>query len=226
LHSPAELQIFLRAKKLFRQNAAVNPLELRIRRATIDDLAALKAVWLSMRLPADALESRLTEFQVVERGGEVVGAIGFQTVRTAARLHSEGYSDFSVADLARELFWQRIQSLASNHGVFRLWTQDNSPFWRHWGFQPASPENLERLPDEWKSFEEPWFTQELKNEAVINAVLEKQFAGHNAAEKKSAEEIAARAKKVMTFITVICFGIFFLSLAVLFLLMRHRNPFR
>ncbi len=213
-------------KNDFRQNAAVNPHELRIRRATIDDLAALKAVWLSMQLPADALESRLTEFQVVERGGEVVGAIGFQIVRTAARLHSEGYSDFSVADAARELFWERIQSLASNHGVFRLWTQDNSPFWRHWGFQPASAENLERLPDEWKNSEEPWLTQELKNEAVINAVLEKQFAGHNAAEKKSTEEIATRAKKVMTLITVICFGIFFLCLAVLFLLIRHRSPFR
>lgn len=216
---------FSSRQKNFRQNAAVNLHELRIRRATIDDLAALKAVWLSMRLPADALESRLTEFQVVERGDEVVGAIGFQIIRTAARLHSEGYSDFSVADAARELFWQRTQSLASNHGVFRLWTQDNSPFWRHWGFQPANAENLERLPEEWKSSEEPWFTQELKNEAVINAALKNQFAGHTAAEKKSAEEIAARAKKVMTFITVICFGIFLLCLAVLFLLIRHRNPF-
>lgn len=197
-----------------------------IRRATIEDLAALKAIWLSMRLPADALESRLTEFQVVERGGEVVGAIGFQIVRTAALLHSEGYSDFSVADPARELFWERIQSLSSNHGVFRLWTQENSPFWRHWGFQPASAEDLERLPVEWKPSEEPWFTLELKNEAVINAALKNQFAGYTAAEKKSAEEIQARSKKVMTMITVICFGIFFLCLLVFFYLIKTRNPFQ
>ncbi len=32
----------------------------------VDDRAVLKAIWLSMRLPADELEKRLTEFQVVE----------------------------------------------------------------------------------------------------------------------------------------------------------------
>jgi N-acetylglutamate synthase-like GNAT family acetyltransferase len=199
--------------------------QLVIRRATVDDLAALKAVWLSMRLPADALESRLTEFQVVEHGGEVAGAIGFQIVRTAALLHSEGYSDFSVADPARELFWERIQKLASNHGVFRLWTQENSPFWRHWGFQPADAENLERLPAEWKNSEEPWLTLELKNEAVINAALQNQFAGHLATEKKSAEEISARAKKVTTVVTILLFGFFFICLAVVLYLIKQRNPF-
>jgi len=200
----------------------VNPYEIRIRRATIDDLTALKAIWLSMRLPADALESRLTEFQVVDRGGEAVGAIGFQIVRTAALLHSEGYSDFSVADAARELFWDRIRSLAANHGVFRLWTQENSPFWRHWGFQPAAAETLERLPAEWKSSEDAWLTLELKNEDRINDALKKQFGGFMAAEKKSAAEVEAKAKKLMTFITVACFGIFFISLAVLIYLIRHR----
>lgn len=200
----------------------VNPHEIRIRRATLDDLATLKAIWLSMRLPVDELESRLTEFQVIDRGGDAVGAIGLQIVRTAALLHNEGYSDFSVADAARELFWERIQSLASNHGVFRLWTQENSPFWRHWGFQPATAETLERLPAEWKNSEEAWFTLELKNEDRINDALKNQFAGYTAAEKKSAEEISARAKKMMTFITVVCFGIFFISLAVLIYLIRHR----
>jgi N-acetylglutamate synthase-like GNAT family acetyltransferase len=203
----------------------VHPTELRIRRATIDDLAALQAIWLSMRLPADALESRLTEFQVVERAGEVVGAIGFQIVRTAGLLHSEGYSDFSVADPAREMFWERIQKLSANHGVFRLWTQENSPFWRHWGFQKADAENLERLPGEWKNSAEPWFTLELKNEAVINAALQNQFAGYLATEKKSTAEITARAKKVTTIVTIILFGFFFICLAVAVYLIKQRNPF-
>ncbi len=178
-----------------------------------------------MRLPADALESHLTEFQVVERAGEVVGAIGFQIIRTAALLHGEGYSDFSVADAARELFWARIQSLSSNYGVFRLWTQENSPFWRHWGFHQASAENLELLPAEWKQAEAPWLTQELKNEAAINAALNTQFAGYTASEKKSAAAVSARAKKVTTIFTGIFFGIFFICLVVLIVLIKHRNPF-
>ena len=219
------MQIFLRAAKLFRQNPGVNPHQLHIRRATIEDLAALKAIWLSMRLPAETLESRLTEFQVVARAGEVVGVLGFQIIRTAALLHGEGYSDFSVADAARELFWERIQSLASNYGVFRLWTQENSPFWRHWGFHPASGENLELLPAEWQQWDAPWFTQELKNEAAINAALHNQFAGYAAAEKKSAAEISARAKKVTTIFTVMFLGIFLICLVVLVVLIKHRNPF-
>jgi N-acetylglutamate synthase-like GNAT family acetyltransferase len=194
-----------------------------IRRATVDDLPALKAIWLSMRLPAENLESRLKEFQVVERDREVVGGIGFQVLHTAALLHSEGYSDFSVADAARELFWKRIQSLAANHGVFRLWTHEHSPFWLHWGFQPADDDALARLPAEWKDSQEKWLTLELKNEAVINAALKTQFAGFMQSEKKSAEQIAAKAKTVTTLLTVGCFLIFFLCLAVAGWLFLHNR---
>jgi N-acetylglutamate synthase-like GNAT family acetyltransferase len=202
----------------------VNPHELRVRRATVEDLAALKAIWLSMQLPADALESRLTEFQVVEREGEVVGAIGFQILRTAAMLHSEGYSDFSVADAARELFWERLQKLSASHGVFRLWTQEQSSFWLRWGFQLANEEALARLPDEWKSSEEKWLTLELKNEAVISAALKNQFVSYSTAEKKSAEEVAAKAKTVMTLITIGCFLIFFICLGIAgWLFLQHRR---
>jgi len=196
---------------------------LNIRRATVDDLPALKSIWTSMRLPADNLESRLTEFQVVERAGEVIGAVGFHIVRTAALLHSEGYSDFSVADAARQLFWERIQILAASHGVFRLWTQENSPFWLRWGFQPAGAEILERLPAGWKISEEKWFTLELKNEDAINAALKNQFSGFLKSEKKSADEVVAKAKKLTTLITVAGFLIFFICLAVAGWLFMHRR---
>src|SRR5882762_4865784 len=158
-----------------------------------------------MRLPADQLESRLTEFQVVERDGEVVGAVGFQIVRTAGLLHNEGYSDFSVADAARQMFWDRIQTLASNHGVFRLWTQETSPFWLRWGFQPADMESLARLPDEWKGSEEKWYTLELKNEAVISAVMEQQLSSFRSSENQQANKVMARAKTVTTVVTVFFF---------------------
>jgi N-acetylglutamate synthase-like GNAT family acetyltransferase len=194
---------------------------LRIRRATVEDLAALKAVWLSMRLPADQLESRLTEFQVVERAGEVVGAVGFQSSRTAALLHSEGYSDFSVADPARQMFWDRIQTLAANHGIFRLWTQETSPFWLRWGFQPADDETLARLPDEWKNSTEKWFTLELKNEAVISAVMEKQFSNFHNSEKKSSDQALARAKTITNLVTAFFFLIGFAGIGLAVFLFLH-----
>lgn len=202
----------------------MNPNELRIRRATVDDLPALKAIWLSMQLPTEPLENRLTDFQVVERDGEVVGAIGFQIIRTAALLYGEGYSDFSVADAARELFWDRAQKLAANLGVFRLWTQENSPFWQHWGFHPASEENLTRLPEPWRASEGKWFTLELKNEDVVNAALTKQFGEFSEGEKRSSADAAARAKKIFNLIAVLFFIIGFAAIGIAaWLFLRFRN---
>lgn len=200
---------------------------LRIRRATVDDRAPLKLLWASMRLSPDELEKRLTEFQVVENSeGAVLGAVGIQFSGQHALLHNEGYFDFGVADAARHLFWDRIQTLAANHGVFRIWTQERSPFWKNYGFQPPSAEVLERLPAGWKNeFDGGWLTLQLKNEAVITAAFEKQFAGFKEAEKKSIERVSEKVQTFKTIVTVLGFAIGIVCFAVAAYLFIHRNPF-
>ena len=209
------------------QIAGMNPQPgLRVRRATVDDLETLKAIWTSMRLPADELEKRLKEFQVVENAnGNVLGAVGIQFSKQHALLYGEGFSDFAVADTARQLFWQRFEALAANHGIYRIWTQETSPFWTRWGFQPANAEILSRLPDEWKAFEGEWFTLELKNEEAISAALENKFAGFMDVEKKQTARVAARAKTIQNVIIVTCLGVFVICMAALIYLLIHRNPF-
>ena len=215
-----ELQIFLRVPNISSQTPRVTPLL--IRRATVDDLPALKALWTTAQLPADDLENRLTEFQVVESHGAFAGAVGVQITRQHLRFYAEDYTDFSVADAARELLWERIQKLAANHGVFRVWTQETSPFWTRWGFQPANPETLERLPEEWKALEGHWLTLELKNEDAIKTALGTQFAGFMDNEKKQTAEVAARARQIRTFFTVIFFAIGIICFALAaYLLFRH-----
>ena len=201
----------------------MNPASLHIRRATVDDLPALKSLWLAARLPVDELKDRVTEFQIVEANGEFAGAVAVQIVRQHLRFYAEDFADFAVADAARELFWERIQKIAANHGVFRVWTQETSPFWRHWGFQPASADILERLPAEWKNLAGGWLTLELKNEAAITHALENQFGSFMAGEKKQTEQIAARAKKLKMAITIAGFAIFFICLAVAVYLLLHRT---
>jgi N-acetylglutamate synthase-like GNAT family acetyltransferase len=215
----------------------MNPQTLRIRRATVNDRDALKILWASMRLSPDELEKRLTEFQVVENSeGQVLGAVGIQFSGQHALLHSEGYSDFSIADAARRLFWERIQTLTSNHGVFRLWTRENSPFWKSFGFQPPGDEVLARLPAEWKNEsaaglgapeqgEVGWFTLQLKNEEAISAALEKEFAPFMAAERKDADRVSEKARTLNTIITVIGFAVGILSIGFAVYLFVHRNPF-
>ena len=200
----------------------MSPGQLRLRRATVDDLPALKSLWLLAQLPADELEGRLTEFQVVESAGAFTGAVGFQIVRQHARFYAEDYADFSVADAARELFWERLQNLAANRGVFRIWTQETSPFWTHWGFQPANAETLERLPEEWKNLEGRWLTLELKNEDAINHALKNQFAGFMDAEKSQTAGVAKKARQIRTFFTVVFFAVAAVCFAVFFYLLLHR----
>ena len=182
---------------------------------------------MSMRLPAEELEKRLTEFQVVENAeGEVVGALGFQVFGQHALLHNESYSDFAVADAARELFWERLQKLAANHGVFRVWTQERSPFWKSFGFQPPSAEVLARLPAGWKNeFDGGWLTLQLKNEEVITAAMEKGLASFKDSEKKHAAQISEKARLIKTIVTVVGFAIGILSIGFAVYLFAHRNPF-
>jgi N-acetylglutamate synthase-like GNAT family acetyltransferase len=205
----------------------MSPQTLRIRRATVDDLSALKSLWISMRLSPDELEKRLTEFQIVENSdGHVLGAIGIQFFKQYALLHSEGYSDFSVADAARNLFWERIQTLASNHGAFRIWTQERSPFWKSFGFQPPTADVLDRLPEQWKNeFDGGWLTFQLKNEELIAAALEKEFAPFMAGEKIETEKISERAKTINLIITIAGFviGILGVGIAIYLFFRRVRS---
>jgi N-acetylglutamate synthase-like GNAT family acetyltransferase len=198
---------------------------LRIRRATTDDRQGLKALWHSMLLPADELEKRLTEFQVAETAdGKLLGAIGIQIVRQHAQLHSESHLDFARADEARELFWARIQTLASNHGVFRLWTRENSPYWSRLGFRPAVTK-LSSLPKEWQPDRGEWFTLQLKDEEVITNALETDFAAFMSAERLNTQRTYEQARTLKTVVTVIGFTIGILCFVLVGYLLLHRNPF-
>lgn len=199
-------------------------LPLSVRRATTDDLPALKSLWSSMHLLADDLEKRLTEFQVVvDADGQFLGAMGFQVIRQHALLHNEGFTDFSVADNARNLFWERFSVIAANYTVFRLWTQERSPFWKEFGFRPPEPEVLARLPEEWRNeFDGAWLTYQLKDEAVIAEALGTNFASFMDAERKQTERVREQAQTMRTFITVTAFIIGFVAFGFAVYLLIHR----
>ena len=203
----------------------MNPASLSVRRASVDDLPALRALWVAANLPVNGLEARLTEFQVVESGGVLAGAGGGEIIRQHLRLHSEDYTDFALADAARELFWERIQVLTSNHGVFRVWTQETSPFWTRMGFAPAKDKELERLPEEWKRLEGGWRTLELKNEEAINQALNTHLPALLEESQSKAARTAAHARRFKIFLTVIFFLIAAVGFSMVIYLLRHRNPF-
>jgi N-acetylglutamate synthase-like GNAT family acetyltransferase len=192
----------------------------RVRRATVDDLATLKSLWESMRIPIGDLDRRITEFQVAEGpDGKIVGTIGFQIVQRHGLIHSEAFSDFGATDQVRPLFWNRISSLAMNHGVARLWTRENAPFWTHNGLQPAGEETLARLPEPWDRTTPGLLTLRLKDEDAI-ASADKEIDMLIAAEKQRTSEALGTTKKIRTIIiwlgALFAFGLLVLATWLIF----------
>jgi N-acetylglutamate synthase-like GNAT family acetyltransferase len=195
-----------------------------VRRATLDDVGQLMALWKSMRFQADDLAKRITEFQVAESAdGTVVGAVGLQIIERQGRLHSEAFTDFSLADLLRPQLWERVQAIATNHGLVRLWTQEQAPFWSHCGLAKADPEAMEKLPAPWRALPGEWLTLKLKEdiEEVISA--DKEFAMFMEAERERTQRTFQQARVLKFIATLIAIAVLFLVMAGAFFVIR-RNP--
>src|SRR5438552_10669281 len=118
-----------------------------VRRATVEDLRQLVPLWKQENLPWQDLEKRFKEFQVVAgQGGEVLGAIGLEIAGQEGRLHSEVFTHHDQADALRQTLWERIQIVANNFGLVRIWNQFTTPFWNQTAFQYASSEVFAKLP--------------------------------------------------------------------------------
>ncbi len=166
------------------------------------------AIWEGMKLPAEDLAKRVTEFQVAEnKEGELLGAIGLQIAQRQGLVHSEGFSDFGLSEHLRPLLWDRLQAVATNHGLLRLWTAEQAPFWSHCGLQKPDAEALEKLPAQWRGASASWLTLKLKDdvEEVISA--EKEFALFMESEKQRSHRAMQQAKVLKTIATFIAFGL-------------------
>jgi hypothetical protein len=178
----------------------------RVRRATLDDIGQLTVLWQSMYYPTEELARRVTEFQVAEGpDGQVLGALGLQIAERQGRVHSEAFSDFALSEHLRPLLWDRVQAVATNHGLLRVWTQEQAPFWNHCGLLKADAEALEKLPAMWRGPSSAWLTLKLKDDMETVISLDKEFAVFMQSEKQRTEQVFRRAKALKTFATVVAF---------------------
>jgi len=209
---------------LLLKSSPMNSVGYRVRRATLDDIEQLTALWTSMHFPTADLAKRTTEFQVAEDGeGKVVAAFAIQIAERQGRIHSESFSDFSIADQVRPLMWERIQSLATNHGLLRLWTQEHAPFWKQSGLAKADADVLEKLPAVWRTQPAEWLTLKLRDDPESAISLDKEFALFMEAEKQRTNRAFQHARVLKTIATIIAvaLAIFVLGGAVYLL---QKNP--
>ena len=196
----------------------------RVRRATLEDVSALTELWNTMNFPSAELAKRTTEFQIAEDSvGKLLGALGMQIAEKQGRIHSEAFGDFSLADQLRPMLWERIQSVANNHGLLRLWTDEKAPFWSHCGLAKADAEALQKLPALWRVHGADWLTLKLRDDVAAVMSADKEFAMFMAAEKEKTERTMQQAKLLKLVATLVSLGLVLLVFIGAFILLK-KNP--
>lgn len=203
----------------------MNSANILLRRAVIDDLPRLMDLWRWMNFSTEELEKRLTDFQVaVDAEGKLLGAVAFEIAGNQGRIHHEAFEDFSVAEQVRPLFWERIQMLARNNTVFRVWTQETAPFWKEIGLQPASKELLQKFPAKWSNADGGWLALQLKEDAAIQALTgDGEFAALLQADRAATQRTLEKAKMIKQVAMVLAI-VLALFVGVLILYAFSRNP--
>jgi N-acetylglutamate synthase-like GNAT family acetyltransferase len=197
----------------------------RTRRATTDDLEQLSALWRSAHLPATELEKQFTDFQVAENtDGTVAGAIALQISGNQGKIHAEAYADFGLTDTLRPALWHRLQVVAQNHGLFRVWTQETAPYWKKdAGFTAASEEVLQKLPSAFGPPSPAWLALRLRDEGADLAELDKALAMFKEAERAKLEILQRRGKAMQIFGIVIAGLLLLFAVAVLLRMLMQRR---
>jgi N-acetylglutamate synthase-like GNAT family acetyltransferase len=206
----------------------MNSPEYRVRRATVDDLEGLRGLWRTMNLPEAGIERRVTEFHVVEsEDGRLHGALGIEITGRQGRLHGEVFEDFALADEFRGLLWQRMQAVALNHMLARLWTQETAPFWRQTGFQAADEAALKKLPEAWGADPARMLTLALRDEELLEKALEGTFTLLKEQERQRTEKMLRRGRKLKFIATMLAVILaLFVVVTSVRLLMSHIGGLR
>jgi hypothetical protein len=180
----------------------------RVRRATLDDLGYLTTIWQPMHFPVDDLAKRVTEFQVAESpDGKLLGAVGLQIAERQGLVHSEAFGDFALAEHLRPLLWDRVHAVATNHGLLRVWTREQAPFWNHCGMLQADAEALQKLPVLWRGPTSHWLTLKLRDDVETVLSVDKEFALFMQSEKQRTEQVFQRARTLKNLVLLISVGL-------------------
>ena len=197
---------------------------IQVRRAIVDDLENLRSLWEANHIPAADLERRLTEFQVAQGvDGTLLGAIGMQILGRQGLLHSEAFSDFGQAETLRQQLWARLQSVATNHGLARIWTRETAPFWKQNGFQPPDEDTLKKLPGAWVAEPNGWLTLRLRDEEALEISLDKEFARFKEESKRQAKR-ALDPGRALKFLATVMAIIFAAGILIILIYMLRNYP--
>ena len=186
----------------------MNEPQYNLRRATVDDLPGLKVLWERARLQVLDLEKRLTDFQlVVSDAGDLIGAIGLHIEGKQGQVHSEAFAQPELDAQFRDQVWERIQVLARNHGLVRLWTREAAPFWQQQaGFAEASAGLVEKLPASFGDAPGRWLMLQLREDNLSALSVEREFELFQVSQKQETEKLM-QLGRTLKLITLVVLGV-------------------
>jgi hypothetical protein len=197
-----------------------------VRRANVDDLPGLRLLWERAHFQVLDIEKHLTEFQLAATpDGDLLGAIALQIQGKHGRLHGEAFTHPEQADDTRPWLWQRLQVLARNHGLNRLWTLEGSPFWHQAGFVDANPETLKKLPANFGDPHHRWFTLALREDSAHAISVEKEFELFQLSQRADTEQVFAQARRLKAIAYLLTLIVASIALTGLFwLVFKTKRP--
>jgi N-acetylglutamate synthase-like GNAT family acetyltransferase len=199
------------------------PADLTLRRATLDDLEALRGLWRECRQPEFELEKRFTEFQIaVDPHGWIVGALGVRAQGQHAEVHHLALRSGNQADGISSLLWERILDLANQFQAHRLWTRESGPFWTGLGFVPPDAV-LRELPPRFGHRSDAWLTLKLREDPLRLIAAEEQLEAFLELERLKTERLVRRGQILKLVATLFAAILLALSFGALFLLFRRRR---
>ena len=195
------------------------------RRANLDDLASLKALWEVARLPVPEMEKHLTEFQVVSRpNGILLSTVGLRITESHGLVYEEAFYHPDLEDEYRALLWARLHILSRNLSLTRLWTREGAPFWTKAGFHQATEEEMRKFPGALGAAHAAWLTYLVREEALLTGQLQREFELFQIAQRESTERMRRQGQTLKWITGLIAIGFSVGALVLLFILFRHAHP--
>jgi len=190
-----------------------------IRRATLDDLPALRAFWKQSGQVAQ--EKNLTEFQLaLDEAGKILGAVALKISQNQGLVHS-GVISLDAPPGIEDKLWERVQAASKNNGLYRLWQKGD--FFQTKGFQIAEAALREKLPPAFGEWNDRWQVMKLREETVLT--LEQELNLFAQAQQQSTARLMEQARwfKVFAYILLL---IFLGAILVAGILFMKRYPLR
>ena len=157
-----------------------------------------------------------------EGEGVLLGAIGLMVEGNDALLHSEALAPGDEGDEIRAALWRRLQIVARNQGIHRLWTQEDADYWRTGGFGAAPAETVSAATAAFVDKTSTWLVCDLIDPAKAKQLVTEQMAIWHATRTQEADELQGKIRAFRNASLLVAAVVVVLMIGMVVFVLRQR----